>query len=110
MAGNSFVSLWAVLMMKFARDAAQLLWNVEIIEYHHDQKKDALLVPLRTAEQLPGYPRSPYTHSQHTPSRSGAHHSDLGLAGQTLTVRHDSISREFMPGVQPNEHVSRWKL
>jgi 4-hydroxy-tetrahydrodipicolinate reductase len=104
-------ALGAVLMMKFARDAAQFIRNVEIIEYHHDQKKDAPSgTALRTAEQLQDILGRPIPiHSIRLPGLVAHQEVIFGLAGQTLTVRHDSISREsFMPGVKlAIEHVSR---
>lgn len=115
-------ALGAVLMMVFAAKAARYLPAVEIIELHHDQKKDAPSgTALRTAQmineaaQLP--PRPPTEHFTVPEVRGGAvgavqihsvrlpgyvAHQEviLGGLGQTLTLRHDSISREsFMPGV-----------
>lgn len=116
-------SIGAILMMKFARDAAKFLPYVEIIEMHHDQKLDAPSgTALRTAEfiseiRVPmsqGHPAEKETlsgsrggdfsgiriHSIRLPGYVAHQEVILGGIGQTLTLRHDSISREsFMPGV-----------
>ncbi|MDF2571265.1 MAG: dapB 1 [Sporomusa sp.] len=116
-------SIGAILMMKLAQDAAKYLPHVEIIEMHHDQKLDAPSgTALRTAEliaQVRGEMRQghPDEVEKLTGSRGGnlagirlhsvrlpgyvAHQEVIfGGLGQTLTIRHDSISREsFMPGV-----------
>lgn len=116
-------ALGAVLMMKFAREAARFFPNVEIIELHHDQKLDAPSgTALRTAEQIlegrgalrQGHPNEyekipgsrggemggMRVHSVRLPGLVAHQEVIFGGVGQTLTVRHDSLSREsFMPGV-----------
>ncbi len=111
----------AVLLMRFARDAAAYLPEVEIIELHHDGKADAPSgTALRTAELIgevrpPHEPRSEQelfagargalvrgvrVHSVRLPGLVAHQEVILGGVGQVLTMRHDSISREsFMPGV-----------
>ncbi len=96
-------AIGALLMMKFAREAARYIERAEIIEYHHDQKKDAPSgTALRTAQQLEevlGY-QVPI-HSVRLPGLVAHQEVIFGLHGQTLTIRHDSTSREsFMPGVK----------
>jgi len=96
-------AIGALLMMKFAQESAQYIKQAEIIEYHHDQKKDAPSgTALRTAQQLEeilGY-HVPI-HSVRLPGFVAHQEVIFGLAGQTLTIRHDSTSREsFMPGVK----------
>ena len=112
----------AVLMMRFAATAAPYFDSVEIIELHHPNKVDAPSgTARRTAELIAearGGRRSP---DATTESLDGARGSDvdgvrvhavrlaglvahqevlLGGHGETLTLRHDSLSREsFMPGV-----------
>jgi 4-hydroxy-tetrahydrodipicolinate reductase len=116
-------SIGAILMMKLAQDAAKFFPNVEIIELHHDQKLDAPSgTALRTAEliaaergdmrqghpdeieKLPGARGAEvsgiHIHSVRLPGYVAHQEIIFGGLGQTLTIRHDSISREsFMPGV-----------
>ncbi|MBO8142341.1 MAG: 4-hydroxy-tetrahydrodipicolinate reductase [Firmicutes bacterium] len=115
-------ALGAVLMMKFARDAARYFPHAEIIELHHDGKKDAPSgTAIRTAELIAqGRGGSPLSREELEiigGARGGNHHGVpihsvrlpglvahqeviLGLPGQTLRIRHDSIDRSsFMPGV-----------
>ncbi len=96
-------AIGAVLMMRFAAEAAQHMAKAEIIELHHDAKLDA---PSGTAAltaalmaQASGGPAPPI-HSVRLPGLVAHQEVILGDLGQTLTIRHDSISREsFMPGV-----------
>lgn len=115
-------AMGAVLMMRFARQAARFLPGVEIIELHHDQKKDAPSgTALKTAEEiwqdwvgsgrpraeeekLPGVRGGDYQgikiHSVRLPGLVAHQEVILGGTGEVLTIRHDSLSREsFMPGV-----------
>jgi 4-hydroxy-tetrahydrodipicolinate reductase len=112
----------AVLMMRFAAVAAPYFDSVEIIELHHPNKVDAPSgTAQRTAEliaQARHGKRSPDATTQEIPGARGAEvnhvrihavrlaglvaHQEvlLGGDGETLTIRHDSLSREsFMPGV-----------
>jgi len=88
----------AVLMMRFAEAAAEHLPRAEIVELHHEGKKDAPSGTARaTAERLPG---DPQIHSVRLPGLVA--HQEVLLAddGQLLTIRHDTFSREaFVPGV-----------
>jgi 4-hydroxy-tetrahydrodipicolinate reductase len=75
----------------------------EIIELHHDGKLDApsgtaaLTAQLMAAASGRG---EPVIHSVRLPGLLAHQEVILGDLGQTLTIRHDSISREsFMPGV-----------
>lgn len=118
-------SIGAVLMMRFAEQAAPYFDGVEIIELHHDKKKDApsgtaVLTATRidAARQGVSWRPDPTEHETVPGSRGGevrpgvrvhsvrlpgllAHQEVLfGTAGQTLTIRHDSYDRvAFMPGV-----------
>lgn len=116
-------SVGAILMMQMAVDAAKYFPHVEIIELHHDQKLDAPSgTAIRTAEliaekrgelrqghpaeveKLKGARGGDYAgirlHSVRLPGYVAHQEVIFGGLGQTLTVRHDSISREsFMPGV-----------
>lgn len=116
-------AIGAVLMMRFAREAARYLPRVEIIELHHDQKLDAPSgTAIKTAEMINEVvrgvtPRGVQENEKITGSRGGnlehvrihsvrlpglvAHQEVIfGGQGQCLTIRHDSFNREsFMPGV-----------
>jgi 4-hydroxy-tetrahydrodipicolinate reductase len=75
----------------------------EIIELHHDAKVDAPSgTAARTAElmaEASGNP-APVIHSVRLPGLVAHQEVILGDLGQTLTIRHDSMSREsFMPGL-----------
>ena len=93
----------AVLMMRFAAEAARHMAKAEIIELHHDGKLDA---PSGTAAltaalmaEASGGPEPPI-HSVRLPGLVAHQEVVFGDLGQTLTIRHDSLSREsFMPGV-----------
>ncbi|MCW2952907.1 MAG: dihydrodipicolinate reductase [Conexibacter sp.] len=96
-------AIGAVLMMRFAAEAARHMAKAEIIELHHDRKLDAPSgTAARTAElmaQATGG-RPPPIHSVRLPGIVANQEVILGDVGQTLTLRHDSIDRvAFMPGV-----------
>jgi len=88
----------AVLMMRFAAEASRHMRTAEIIELHHDQKLDAPSgTAIRTAGLMAG---DPVIHSVRLPGLVAHQEVILGGTGETLTIRHDSLSREsFMPGV-----------
>jgi 4-hydroxy-tetrahydrodipicolinate reductase len=94
----------AVLMMRFAQEAARHMARAEIVELHHDRKLDAPSgTAARTAslmqEAAPGLGEVPI-HSVRLPGLVAHQAVILGDVGQTLTIRHDSLDREsFMPGV-----------
>ena len=114
--------LGAVLMMRFAEQAAPFFESVEIVELHHPGKADApsgtaRATAARIAAARDGSPMPDAT----TSALDGARGADvdgvrvhsvrlaglvahqevlLGTAGETLTIRHDSTDRvSFMPGV-----------
>jgi 4-hydroxy-tetrahydrodipicolinate reductase len=112
----------AVLMMKFAAIAAPHFDSVEIVELHHPNKIDAPSgTARRTAEMIAAARGRRPSPDATTEELEGARGSDvegvhvhavrlaglvahqevlLGGHGETLTIRHDSLSREsFMPGV-----------
>jgi 4-hydroxy-tetrahydrodipicolinate reductase len=91
-------AIGAVLMMKFATEAARHLPKAEIIELHSDRKLDAPSgTAARTAELMGG---NVPIHSVRLPGLVAHQEVILGGVGQTLTIRHDSLDREsFMPGV-----------
>ena len=110
-------------MIKFSAMAVKYFPHVEIIELHHDQKIDAPSgTALKTAEVLAEvrgkmHQGLPTEYEKITGARGGnyegvrihsvrlpgyvAHQEVIfGGSGQTLTIRHDSISRDsFMPGL-----------
>jgi len=112
-------ALGAVLMMKFAREAVRYLPHVEILELHHDKKKDAPSgTAVRTAEllsevrpsgvRIEGDPspargesvREIPVHSVRLPGFIAKQSVIFGGLSETLTIEHQSIHREsFMPGV-----------
>jgi 4-hydroxy-tetrahydrodipicolinate reductase len=96
-------AIGAVLMMEAAKLAAQNMPDCEIIELHHDQKLDAPSgTAKRTAELIADATGGgePPIHSVRLPGLVAHQEVIFGGLGQTLTIRHDSISREsFMPGV-----------
>ena len=88
----------AVLMMKFAQEAVKHMPNAEIIEFHHETKVDkpsgtAIKTAHLMGKEIP-------IHSVRLPGLVAHQEVIFGGLGQTLTIRHDSTSREsFMPGV-----------
>lgn len=116
-------AIGAVLMMRFAAEAARYLPHAEIVELHHDRKVDAPSgTALRTAGLIAAARREPvktpgaesevvtgargadiddvHVHSVRLPGLVAHQEVLFGGLGQTLTIRHDSIDRtSFMPGV-----------
>jgi 4-hydroxy-tetrahydrodipicolinate reductase len=96
-------AIGAVLMMRFAAEAARHMEKAEIIELHHEGKLDAPSgTAARTAELMAAASGHgpPPIHSVRLPGLVAHQEVILGDVGQTLTIRHDTISREsFMPGV-----------
>jgi 4-hydroxy-tetrahydrodipicolinate reductase len=96
-------AIGAVLMMRFATEAAKHMAKAEIVELHHDRKLDAPSgTAARTAELMAaasgGTP--PPIHSVRLPGLVANQEVILGDLAQTLSIRHDTIGREsFMPGV-----------
>ena len=99
---NVFVApnfaIGAVLLMRFAAEAARHMAKAEIIELHHDRKLDKPSgTAARTAELMGG---DVPIHSVRLPGLVAHQEVIFGDVGQTLTIRHDSIDRaSFMPGV-----------
>ena len=91
-------ALGAVLMMRFAAEAGKLMPHAEILELHHETKLDSPSGTARaTAALLPG--ETPI-HSVRLPGLVAHQEVIFGDTGQTLTIRHDTTSREaFVPGV-----------
>jgi 4-hydroxy-tetrahydrodipicolinate reductase len=99
---NVFVApnfaIGAVLMMRFAAEAARHMQRAEIIEYHHAGKLDAPSgTAKRTAEMMGG---DVPIHSVRLPGLVADQDVILGDVAQTLTLRHVTTDRtSFMPGV-----------
>ena len=116
-------ALGAVVLIHLAKIAGRFFDYAEVLEAHHEEKVDA---PSGTARaiaeavaqggdktftrQMPTKEPVPGTrggaehgvsiHATRMPGRLAHHELLLGTAGQTLSLRHDSINREcFMPGV-----------
>ncbi len=116
-------AIGAVLLMKYAQDAAKYLPDVEVIELHHNRKADAPSGTAVKTAQLIAEARQEIpkalveekelfegargsevhgvrVHSLRLPGLVAHQEVIFGGTGETLTLRHDSIHREsFMPGV-----------
>ena len=90
-------ALGAVLMMRFAAEAAEHLPRAEIVELHNEAKKDA---PSGTAKATAELIGGASIHSVRLPGLVAHQEVLLGGDGQLLTIRHDAFSREaYAPGV-----------
>ena len=85
-------------MMRFAEEAARVFPRAEIVELHSDAKRDA---PSGTATATAArMGTDPAIHSIRLPGLVAHQEVIFGGAGETLTIRHDTTSREaFVPGV-----------
>ena len=96
-------AIGAVLLMRFAAEAAKIMPAAEIIELHHNGKLDAPSgTAARTAELIAAARQGvlPPIHSVRLPGLVAHQEVIFGDTGQTLTIRHDTTGREaFMPGV-----------
>ena len=117
-------STGAVLMMMFSKMASKYFDNAEIIELHHNQKKDAPSgTAVKTAQMMAenndnftkgNCPETEtikgargansynniHIHSVRMPGYIASQEVILGASGQILTIRHDSMNREcYMAGV-----------
>lgn len=88
----------AVLMMRFAAQAARFMPRAEIVELHDEAKVDAPSGTSKaTAEAIPG---EVPIHSVRLPGLVAHQEVLFGGDGQLLTIRHDTFSRgAFVPGV-----------
>jgi 4-hydroxy-tetrahydrodipicolinate reductase len=88
----------AALMMRFAEEAARAFPSAEIVELHHETKRDAPSGTAKTTAARMG--TEPPIHSVRLPGLVAHQEVIFGGPGETLTIRHDTISREaFVPGV-----------
>lgn len=117
-------STGAVLMMMFAKQAAKYFDNAEIIELHHNQKKDApsgtaIKTALMMSEEKSTFASGNCTETETiSGARGGTSYSDihihsvrmpgyiasqeviLGASGQIMTIRHDTMDRKcYMQGI-----------
>ncbi|MDF3054129.1 MAG: dapB [Gammaproteobacteria bacterium] len=115
-------SIGAVLMMRYASEAAKYFSDVEIIEYHHNQKIDAPSgTAMRTAEMIAevrarvpedptkkevlsgargGLYKDIRVHSIRIPGVIANQEVIFGGEGETLTLTHNTLHRgAFMPGI-----------
>ncbi len=95
-------AIGAVLMMRFAVQAAELMPSAEIVELHHDKKIDSPSgTAARTAELMKQSSGNEVPiHSVRLPGLVAHQEVILGGTGETLTIRHDALDRSsFMPGV-----------
>ena len=120
-------AIGAVLMMRFAAECAKLFDHAEIIEFHHEKKLEAPSgTAFKTAQLMReargedfirvggddeangsaaigargGQMGGIAIHSVRTPGYLAHQEVIFGMAGQTLNIRHDTITREcYMPGV-----------
>ena len=91
-------SIGAVLMMRFARDAAAHFPRAEIVELHNEQKLDAPSGTAKATADLIG--GDPAIHSVRLPGLVAHQEVIFGGEGQLLTIRHDTTGREsFADGV-----------
>jgi 4-hydroxy-tetrahydrodipicolinate reductase len=91
-------ALGAVLMMRFAAEAARLMPRAAIVELHHETKLDAPSGTAKATAALVG--GDPEIHSIRLPGLVAHQEVLFGDEGQLLTIRHDTYSREaFVPGV-----------
>jgi 4-hydroxy-tetrahydrodipicolinate reductase len=91
-------AIGAVLMMRFAEEASRHFDAAEIIELHHHTKLDA---PSGTAKATAARMKGDVPiHSVRLPGLVAHQEVILGTPGETLTIRHDTTSRDaFVPGV-----------
>ena len=88
----------AVLLMRFAEEAARVFPRAEIVELHSEAKRDA---PSGTAKATAArMGTDPVIHSVRLPGLVAHQEVIFGGVGETLTIRHDTTSRDaFVPGV-----------
>jgi len=113
----------AILMMRFAKEAAKWMQRCEIIEYHHDKKADApsgtaIKTAQMIAEAASDINKEPLDEEELYEGARGATVENIpvhairipgvvanqevifGTQGQSLSIRHDTINRDaFMPGL-----------
>jgi 4-hydroxy-tetrahydrodipicolinate reductase len=91
-------AIGAVLMMRFAAEAAKHVPRAEVVELHHESKVDAPSGTAKaTVEAMGG---DVPIHSVRLPGLVAHQEVLLSQPGELLTIRHDAFSREaYVPGV-----------
>jgi len=96
-------ALGATLMMRFAEEAARFFPTAEVVEYHHDRKRDKPSGTANlTAKRISRAARREDVPVHSVRLRGLVAHQEVLFGGddELLTIRHDSFSRaSFMPGV-----------
>ena len=119
-------ALGSVLLMKYSKEIARFFPNVEIVETHHEKKKDApsgtalktaegialtrgeraatALSPSQSTDLIPGAQGATHhgvkIHSLRLPGHLAHQEVIFGGTGEVITLRHDVLDREcYMPGV-----------
>jgi 4-hydroxy-tetrahydrodipicolinate reductase len=88
----------AMLMMRFAEEAAKVFPRAEIVELHSESKRDAPSGTSKATAARMG--TDPPIHSIRLPGLVAHQEVVFGGPGETLTIRHDTTSRDaFVPGV-----------
>jgi 4-hydroxy-tetrahydrodipicolinate reductase len=88
----------ADLMMRFAEEAARVFERADIVELHNEAKRDAPSGTAKATAERMG--TDPPIHSVRLPGLVAHQEVIFGGPGETLTIRHDTTSREaFVPGV-----------
>jgi 4-hydroxy-tetrahydrodipicolinate reductase len=91
-------SVGAALMMRFAEEASRSFPQAVIVELHHETKRDAPSGTAKATAERMG--TAPAIHSVRLPGLVAHQEVVFGGPGETLTIRHDTTSREaFVPGV-----------
>ncbi len=101
-------SVGAMLMMRFAQEAARFFGEAEIVEIHHPAKKDKPSGTSReTARRIEAASGSaPAIHSLRLTGSLAHQEVIFGGPGELLTIRHDSLSREsFVAGMMKAVHA-----
>lgn len=91
-------AIGAVLMMRYAAEAAKHIPRAEIVELHHETKVDAPSGTAKATAQAMG--GEVPIHSVRLPGIVAHQEVLLSQPGELLTIRHDAFSREaYVPGV-----------
>jgi len=101
-------SVGAMLMMRFAQEAARHFVDAEILEVHHPGKKDKPSGTAReTAHRIEAaMGKAPVIHSMRLTGSLAHQEVIFGGPGERLTIRHDSLSRDsFVEGMMRAVHA-----
>ena len=96
-------SFGILLLARFCREALRFFPDVEVVELHHSAKRDrpsGTALQLRAVLEEAGAHAPVAVHSVRLPGLVAHHEVLFGGPGETLTLRHDTLSRaSFGPGV-----------